>query len=294
MRLESLIAPTLDRMRQTGSVPKRGSNDHANVISFIALQLQRTTVAAQKINDSTDQLMKIVLRERAKSQGVDLTRVEIGLQHPVMLAMLMMADLLPALSDLRLLLAEDPESQFIASDNPVWKYNQYCQKIRYMGILGALQRGLQIFLPLSPRYVLVLYDAEVYRVKRCTACAVTASSRDVRILNGLQVVSADQNVYFADWDLLSGIREVARSFGWARRTRRIRVLEFPEVGGGSSLIGEHEWVPNLRMHLSFLRVRRAARRIGLTRRPMLFRQGLPPMGSHVGTGPVRTFGPKGS
>jgi len=74
--------------------------------------------------------------------------------------------MLVAIADLQCHLAISPDGAFITSDNPAFKYNQYCEDIDYQGITGALCRGFQIFLPLAPRLCLLLYDRAVYNVPR--------------------------------------------------------------------------------------------------------------------------------
>ena len=70
-----------------------------------------------------------------------------------------------AISDLKVHLVWSPHQVFLTSDNPIFKYNQYCEGVRFSGVTGGGSRGLQIFVPLSPYLHLILYDDRTYRVR---------------------------------------------------------------------------------------------------------------------------------
>jgi hypothetical protein len=77
-------------------------------------------------------------------KGEDLESIGFGFENPVPPALRGIPVMLMALGDLRshLLVATDPA--FITSDNPVFRYNQYCERIEYPGLAGPLCRGFQI------------------------------------------------------------------------------------------------------------------------------------------------------
>jgi hypothetical protein len=61
-------------------------------------------------------------------------------------------------------------------------------------------RGLQLFFPLCPKYLLVLFDSEVYKIggRACDLTLVNATDADVEALNVLQVVNAGESLFFSD------------------------------------------------------------------------------------------------
>jgi hypothetical protein len=63
------------------------------------------------------------------------------------------------------LLQNKTDLPFITSDHPAVRYNQFLEpRIRSGSNTGLVARGLQMFLPLSPKHVLVLFDSETYKV----------------------------------------------------------------------------------------------------------------------------------
>jgi hypothetical protein len=107
----------------------------------------------------------------------------------------------PVLMDLcPKLLRNETSSDFITSDAPALTYNQWMQSIgREHGTLGLAMSGIQLFLPISPRYILTLFDDAVYRLGRPKDRVVPVQDeRVVKQLNAVHVTFADQCLYYAN------------------------------------------------------------------------------------------------
>ena len=63
---------------------------------------------------------------------------------------------------------------------------------------------MQIFMPLSPQHYLLLYDGKTYDYVK----SQSINTSDICSLNGLQVVSAEANLYFANWAQLSQVERL--------------------------------------------------------------------------------------
>lgn len=80
---------------------------------------------------------------------------------------------------------------------------------------GLACKGLQVFLPLSPKHLLHYYDGDVYRVgdKRQRVIFVK-DDEDIHALNVLQCASAHANIYFdgsiAERDLRKAVQAAYR------------------------------------------------------------------------------------
>src|SRR5262249_20322809 len=61
---------------------------------------------------------------------------------------------------------------------------------------GLLRAGIEIYLPISPRHVLLLFDKRVHRADGHTPDGAVTVSRDddVRLINDLQVLSSRDNI----------------------------------------------------------------------------------------------------
>ena len=150
--------------------------------------------------------------------------------------------------------------RFILGDKPVVLYNQYCEQVEHYAGLGLNRSGVQLFMPLSPKEYLLLYDGQVYDYVK----SQQVTYADVETLNMLQIVQSESNVYFSSWDdreqLISHTREAGRSpgYGWPRT---IQCSACPE-----DIIHIQTVMPGIALELSFLRVKKRAGRRSLHKR----------------------------
>lgn len=297
-RLETQMAPVVRSILRGVTIPKRGSEAHALLIVFIALQLQRTAIAATLIDSGMDKLVKKAFERDPRAKGLDFDSFKVRLYDPVLVSLANFGDIAYAIEDMEYHLVRTSGNQFfITSDNPVFKYNRYCEGLREIGITGALSRGLQIFVPLSPELLLMLYDGWVYKVDdKRSKISHLISNRDVEMLNMLQLVSADENLYFADWNRADCVRDLVRRASRFRNPDPVTIHEFAEVSGdqASSLLHLFHQIPNLKLDLSFVSFRRKARRVPLIERGHKYRKEALPTRSDlrrfdVGSSRKRTF-----
>ena len=168
------------------------------------------------------------------------------------------------IKDLKLAVISQPEDVFITSDNPVYFYNQYCEQIQGRGKNGTRQRGLQIFMPLSPRHYLLLYDGKTYDYVK----SQSISTSDIYSLNGLQVVSAEANLYFANWAQLSQVEPLVTDMTRLRISDPGVLQHFvSDDNGDGELLHSYVEAPNLELNLSFLRIKKRALRVPVHKRP---------------------------
>lgn len=276
--IEDRIAPVLQRIIASNTLPIPGT-DGEWLLAFITLQLLRTTVAANLINSGIDKATKQTYSCDPRWAGVDLESVRIGYDNPVLASLNHLSPLMLAISDLSPHLIVSPGGGFITSDNPTFKYNQYCEGIQHMGVTGGLCRGLQMFIPLAPHLQLMLHDAGVYKVENGHTSVSIASQDDVDSLNAIQLVSADQNVYFAEPEQADYVRRLLHKVIRHRKTDSVRVVEYGQDDDeNASLLHAFQRMPDLRLKLSFLTLKRNARRVALHDRAREFRKE-PPMPS---------------
>lgn len=118
-----------------------------------------------------------------------------------------------SLDGTKLVLVRSDGAEFITSDNPVIRHNQiYRQYNETHPCLGFLAKGLQIFIPISPKFMIVLFDEDAYKVK---GDIVSCTDDDVKLLNSLQVLNCDSSVYFSSKKAIKSI-----DLKYARRSER--------------------------------------------------------------------------
>jgi hypothetical protein len=179
------------------------------------------------------------------------------------------------LSDLAMrLVVAAPDTPFVTSDNPVFKYNSFCEGVAWSGVVGAGCSGLQIFLPLAPSHLLMLFDTKVYATGQRSGDAISkATHSDIRALNVLQGVSAHRNLYsnLADEANLRSVVGAGKRHRGANRPVTIEAVN--DRDSRESLVHQYERMPTLKLQLSFIAVRRRARRIPIAERARMYRDG---------------------
>jgi hypothetical protein len=154
----------------------------------------------------------------------------------------------------------------ITSDNPAVKYNLYCEGVQGVGVTGLMCSGFLLFLPLSPKFLLLLYDKHVYKIKSAANGLVeVADSSDVSQLNMLQAVHADNVVLFSEQSYSESVCDLFKKARHPRSAIRPHVEEFVADDDPKhySLLALHAPMPNLKLRLSFLSLRTKARRVAL-------------------------------
>jgi hypothetical protein len=102
--------------------------------------------------------------------------------------------------------------------------------------------------------------------------SVAANRDDVRQLNRLQVLSANMNVYFHDWSLQPEVMSLSLKLASIREGVRPRVnVAQEDLNERSQLIHQFWPMPQMNLDLSFIRIRRNARRIALRDRANSYR-----------------------
>ena len=257
--VEDHFAPVVKEIVRTSTLPKAGSGEHGLLYFFVATQMIRTTRAAEKLNSGIDKITKQAYRDDPTLEGEDLDAIRIGFGNPVVYSLqTLSAAAMEGISDLGMcLICATGEQTFVTSDNPVFKYNHYLEGIRGYGLTGTLARGLQIFVPLSPTHLLMLYDRTVYDIglSRYEAILHKVPNADISKLNAFQVQNASENLYFKDWARLPYIEHLVKRFSKYRITDPMQVEEFIDTEDeNQSLLHYYERVPNFGLHLSFTRV----------------------------------------
>jgi hypothetical protein len=171
---------------------------------FAHYQRHRTVAAAEEINDLADGLMKKILEKMPLPddlKGADLNDLRIQLNGPQFLNLYQAASIQPLILDLEVkFLVSTKPLGLVLSDHPVVAYNQWAEHHPlfrdFDGTDGLALRGLQWFLPLSPRVCLAVYDPGTYAYgsDRHRTCSI--GMHDVRLLNMLQGINAHECIYF--------------------------------------------------------------------------------------------------
>jgi hypothetical protein len=142
-----------------------------------------------------NKIMKLMLFNRISETLLRQAKIKID-----NVAVLMVATTLsmsPIMLDLKqFMLINETPLPFIISDNPAVFRNWFFRRT-FPGrpSEGMKRSGLQVYLPLSPKFALLLHDSDVYMTKNENGNVVLRNSSDIKSLNSLQWLNAYANIY---------------------------------------------------------------------------------------------------
>lgn len=279
MQIETAIAPTLAAIVQSSTLPKPSTNEHKDLLLFVALQVSRTPIAAESMAGGYQQVLSRIETRHPDKEIVDAENLRMQPGNTLIELLKGSAFIAQCFEDLGIhLVLNRGIHKFITSDNPAVQYNQYCEGIN-QGNTGALRRGLQIFLPLSPQHLVIFYDRKVYKVDDLnTALTEISKEDDLLTLNFLQAANAEKVILFSDW---REVEVVKRTVSRALKYRRVELSHIDEFIAEDdpehvSMIQVYQPSLNLKLGLSFMRLRRAAQKMPRNKRAIEYRVSLRP------------------
>jgi Protein of unknown function (DUF4238) len=197
--LEGKVTGIIRSIFDSDNVPKPHGEPWNELLVFTLLLHSRTLHAANVHNDIADKLARAILEKDGSLDQELLRNVEISLTNPAAEALRAASLSVFLAMDLTMkVLINRTDVEFITSDNPVVLYNQCFEGANPStgGNVGLANTGLQIFLPLSGRHLLMLYDRKAYKVGRRKSTQCDVSNRDdVRQFNDLQYLNCVENLY---------------------------------------------------------------------------------------------------
>lgn len=196
--LEGVASRIIREMLNGISIPKEKSSDHHALVTHSLLQHARTKHATDSHNELFAKLLINIVGKEHSIPADYLDMVKITFNNTTSLALKTAAQAVPLAMDLRFkVLHNTTSNQFITSDNPVVLYNSCYENSNFGSHTGLAAKGLQIFFPLSPQYLLVFYDGKTYKVGERKKVVINISDvKDVRQLNDLQWLNCLENLYF--------------------------------------------------------------------------------------------------
>ena len=173
----------LSQIIASQSVPARGSVDRGLLSSGVMFQAGRTATTVANVDHMTNQFGKALLRLHfTKEDQTDLLeylpKIDITITDAVMDAVREHLNMWPLIDDLDCtLFLNDTDEDFLTSDHPVALCNSLPVSHAFDRRTGFSSRGLIIVYPISPRALLFLSDAEVYKVEKNSDGASTLKKK---------------------------------------------------------------------------------------------------------------------
>lgn len=270
---EDTVAPIFENIIKFRKLPARLSKEHNILLAFVLLLKNRTKSAQQDIIEGFTKF-----REQVISGGVT-ERVDELLSVPtkkeaIELSIQATLQLLPFGIDLVYkLLLNNSSLDFITSDNPVIYYNQFLEtRNPVFSNTGLVSKGLEIFIPISPKHCLVFFDERVYGLGSKNEIMIKVdNATDIEQINQLQYISANRNIYFnqtfnKDYLVKIFISKVETY----RRSSKICIEEKPVINKPNSTIVQVSRVEvRNKLNLSFIKILRRAQKFKINNRSFI-------------------------
>jgi hypothetical protein len=228
--LETESAKIINFIIDKQSLPQVDSRDHQMLLMFIIALLGRTVYAADKINEVVEKYKETVSSIDSNALSEFERDVDLTLTDAVQESLRIVVSHFPLVRDLCWkLLINETEQPFITSDHPVVLYNQFLEPRKTYGSnVGLASKGLEIFLPLSPKVTLILFDKEVYRVgTRNKTCIKIDLLADIKTLNLLQCINANKNIYFDENFSEKQVQQLLNSASLYRKQTKANWDKYP-------------------------------------------------------------------
>lgn len=215
------------------------------LLLFLTISEARTSQTADYNNTQISTLANLAFKLKEGKEK------NLGVHYdiPNLISLQAATDITSILLDLDLLLIINESNRgFITTDNPVVRYNQFFMFRNYYRNYGLGQMGIQLFVPLSPKICLCLYDGVMYSPKTKHIIKIHSGSQ-INELNKLFILNAYECVFFNNNQKESYIKSISRySIGK-------KVFDIPVLGARNNYIipVTHESVKE-RIKLDFFEV----------------------------------------
>lgn len=269
--IETPAAPLISALVHHDTTALDVPENWMRLISFVSTLLHRTPKSLDKIDSIIQTNIQSFSHELLRLNGMDFRSAgkgRLNIKDEATLVSLITlqgyyASIL--LTDLEVNLAVNKTGlDFLISDHPVFMYNWLYRKLDHPGVTSFGSRGLQLFLPLSPKLVLCLYDPKVYKYGTKGGLLTDIyEEKDVEILNSFQAINSKSFVVFADRKSETDIRPIIRRYGNKQlHTQRSIEGEIPTLGSEAARTRHIVYSEQIKIGAmpSFVKVKRRANR----------------------------------
>lgn len=194
--IDARSSRVLKYIRDHHRIPERQSYNDVNYIDMIVFLITQHS-RVPRMADHTQAIIEGSLKWALETMNPDAGDVRVKQPHPQATAVKHAAHQIPFMDDLALHLITSESPCFITSDNPVFYYNQYNQKLSE-ATAAVDAHGFQAFCPISPYAVVLLYDPRIYELttpKGAPAPKSIATSEDAEQINKMQILAATRKIY---------------------------------------------------------------------------------------------------
>ncbi|WP_229598116.1 DUF4238 domain-containing protein [Runella aurantiaca] len=196
--IEGYFADLIKEIITTKSAPKKDSPMHLILLAFVGISHLRNPVAIEGNKKMVDSIRNH-FSENFPTTDIERSMPKFSQEDEIELTFSNLFDIIVSISDLDCkVLINNTNTPFIFSDFPVIRYNMFLELKKWPSYRdGYSIAGLQIFVPLSSKISIVLFDPKIYKVGFKNRLNLEIDNyKCIDKLNELQVLNSFENVYF--------------------------------------------------------------------------------------------------
>ena len=264
--IESKVAPILLSIVRDIKAPSIDTEDYGDLLIFTLLLGGRTRFVAERSNEVLNKLFQ-ELAIVGDKPSVKEKNIRIKHKRPAVEILRATVKALKGADDLKMkLVVNKTKIKFITSDNPVVKYNQYLEMRNHPGgHTGLLNKGLQIFFPLSPDLMIHYYDDWAYKVGDRKKLFVSVEDEsDISQLNFLQIVNCYKSTFSTNSTNEHYLLQLSQK---AKKLRKLEYHNLTEVERSTDheqteriVFAQHNVERKIKLSLSFIKQPKIAKR----------------------------------
>ncbi|WP_407556497.1 DUF4238 domain-containing protein [Winogradskyella sp. 4-2091] len=258
--IEDKTADVLNRVIQSRSLPKNKSVDYYWIWTFMLLQAYRTRANADEYNEMVDVSLKTVMRFEQQFANFEFDKHFFAYDDAIEKSLSILLKSLPIMMDMQIKLLENRTSkELITSDNPISKYNQFLEFRKFpYSHTGIASKGLQVFYPIAPDLMLVMYDPKVYKIgNKKQFSNILMNEEDVKNLNRLTSLHANKTLYSTDNVSDFQFEQILEGSNKFEAQRKLKTRQFNPVpidGNTESIVVQNYRTPYMiKLNLSFVK-----------------------------------------
>ena len=236
---------------------------------FVLLQLGRTLVPMEMLQQAADMMAQQVLKEDKKIHDKNgdkkydeitdeiIDNIKLNIANLGALSVYTHLQLIPSCIDLMnefKVLVNRTKVGFVTSDNPACLYNMFLEKVEHIN-MGMGCRGVMFYLPLNVDRAVLYYDSKVYKCgNRRQKVVQVISEQDVMELNKLTAVNSRMLFFFNP--VRTNVFELERMAAQKARfvvKEKIKEISGVDVTSGNPIVGMHHMGISCKLKLSFLK-----------------------------------------
>lgn len=260
--IETLSSKLLKRIITERYIPVSKTQDHSLLQLFVVMLHSRTKYVYDEQNEMVDKLAKSVLKLHPQVEKESLNKVTFNYDNPLQLPLFNAFTGYHLAQDLGIHLFQNKtDTNFITSDHPVIFYNKWTEEVKDYGAIGLASKGLLIFLPLSSKTMLILYDGSVYKIGyKKDFVTELENPKEIENMNILQWLCCRDNIYFLDEENQNNISTNAQKYIPLRNKNKIQLQERGFTNKGK-LIGFHGTKLKTKLEVGAIKIIKPARAV---------------------------------